>query len=134
MQSNEWSCSPATSNTSWWNRGNSESFKFYQKNILIIQNIERHEQPQGSHYIKQEPEFLPSSDNHVIGGDDLYSGNSFHSKHVCKVCGDRASGKHYGLYSCEGCKVRIFLLFFFLKLGVKKWTFLWNFYRIFLLI
>ena len=86
---------------------------FTRKTILIIQNIERHEQPQGSHYIKQEPEFLPSSDNHVIGGDDLYSGNSFHSKHVCKVCGDRASGKHYGLYSCEGCKVRIFLLFFF---------------------
>lgn len=69
-----------------------------------IENIERHEQPQGSHYIKQEPEFLPSSDSHVMGGDDLYSGNSFHSKHVCKVCGDRASGKHYGLYSCEGCK------------------------------
>lgn len=24
---------------------------------------------------------------------------------LCRICGDRASGFHYGVHSCEGCKV-----------------------------
>lgn len=28
---------------------------------------------------------------------------------ICVVCNDRASGKHYGVYSCEGCKVKSFV-------------------------
>jgi retinoid X receptor gamma len=62
-------------------------------------DIETIETPQPNTFIKEEADFSDIPLDH-----EIYSNGSFHSKHVCKVCGDRASGKHYGLYSCEGCK------------------------------
>jgi hypothetical protein len=36
---------------------------------------------------------------------------------MCKVCNDKATGVHYGISTCEGCKVKSFLFFsFFFKL------------------
>ncbi|XP_029694797.1 nuclear receptor subfamily 2 group F member 5 isoform X1 [Takifugu rubripes] len=51
----------------------------------------------------QEPGGAPGTPNGSTSGNDALSGDKIPNVD-CMVCGDRSSGKHYGQFTCEGCK------------------------------
>jgi nuclear receptor subfamily 2 group B protein 4 len=98
--------------------GNSPtSPRFYLHSLMILNHQQRSsdDDRSGLGFSLPQPSFTIGHSGYLNNSNGSKSGHYppnhplSNSKHLCSICGDRASGKHYGVYSCEGATTSLTL-------------------------